>query len=134
MSFLTSAVILCTALLLNGAYAQYVQLSQPVVQLPQYKYGYEFGDGLGMSQYHHESADGAGSVKGSYGYQDNIGVYRNVEYTADADGFKPIIKSNEPGLSNHIAADAPYIVQSPPPAAVLQGLRPVRIIPFAHLK
>ncbi|GBM78331.1 hypothetical protein AVEN_27929-1 [Araneus ventricosus] len=111
-----------------------VQLSQPVVQLPHYKFGYEFGDGLGMSQYRHESADGTGSVKGSYGYQDNDGVYRNVEYTAGADGFKPIIKSNEPGLTNHIAADAPYIVQSPPAAAVLQGLRPVRIVPFAPLK
>ncbi|XP_055953797.1 cuticle protein 10.9-like [Argiope bruennichi] len=88
-----------------------------------YQYGYAFADGLGMSQHRNEVADGTGAVKGAYGYQDPLGVYRNVEYTADKDGYKAVIRSNEPGTSNQAAADAVYIVELPPPAAVAQGLR-----------
>ncbi|GFT14654.1 uncharacterized protein NPIL_376161 [Nephila pilipes] len=99
-------------------------LTPPVVELPRpYNFGFEFGDGLGMSQYRHETADGTGSVKGSYGYLDPLGVFRNVDYVAGTDGFKTIIKSNEPGLSNHVAADATYIVRKAPLAATAQGLR-----------
>ncbi|GIY03318.1 uncharacterized protein CDAR_430661 [Caerostris darwini] len=141
MSSSTAFTVLCLAvmacMLAHGQFApQLVPLSPPLVQMPArpYNFGYEFGDGQGMSQYRHESADGTGSVKGSYGYLDNIGVHRNVEYTAGADGFKAVIKSNEPGLSNHIAADAPYIVQLPPAAAVAQGLRPLRLVSAVPLK
>ncbi|GBL84926.1 hypothetical protein AVEN_42195-1 [Araneus ventricosus] len=88
-----------------------------------YQFGYAFADGLGMSQHRNEVADGTGAVKGAYGYQDPLGVYRNVEYTADKDGYKAVIRSNEPGTSNHAAADAVYVVELPPPAAVAQGLR-----------
>ncbi|GFT14652.1 uncharacterized protein NPIL_376151 [Nephila pilipes] len=99
-------------------------LTPPFVELPRpYNFGFEFGDGLGMSQYRHETADGTGSVKGSYGYLDPLGVFRNVDYVAGMDGFKSIIRSNEPGLSNHVAADATYIVRPAPPAAAAQGLR-----------
>ncbi|GFY69134.1 cuticle protein 16.8 [Trichonephila inaurata madagascariensis] len=69
-----------------------------------YEFGYEFGDGQGMNQHRRESSDGAGKVKGSYSYTDPFGVYRNVEYQADADGYRAVIKSNEPGLSNQNAA------------------------------
>ncbi|GFQ77169.1 cuticle protein 16.8 [Trichonephila clavata] len=125
--------VLSMIVLASLAHAQFLSpltpLSPPVVQLPKpYSFGYEFGDGLGMNQYRHESADGTGSVKGTYGYLDGIGVFRNVEYTADKDGFRSVIRSNEPGLSNHVAADAPYIVQPPPPAAAVQGLRPIRFV------
>ncbi|XP_055936638.1 cuticle protein 16.8-like [Argiope bruennichi] len=106
-----------------------VSLVQPVVQVPRpYTYGYEFGDGLGMSQYRQEVADGTGAVRGSYGYVDPFGITRKVEYNAGADGFKAFIRSNEPGLTNQDAADAVYVVQPPPPAVVAQGLRPVPVI------
>ncbi|XP_042913558.2 cuticle protein 10.9-like [Parasteatoda tepidariorum] len=99
----------------------------PVLAAPEppkpYEYGYEFGNGLGMTQHRHEVADGTGEVKGNYGYLDPIGVYRRVEYTAGADGYKAIIHSNEPGLSSQAAGDALYVVELPPPAAVAQGLR-----------
>ncbi|GFR04266.1 cuticle protein 10.9 [Trichonephila clavata] len=93
------------------------ELSRP------YEFGYEFGDGLGMTQHRREVADGTGAVKGGYGYRDPLGVYRNVEYTAGKDGYKAVIHSNEPGTSNHAVGDAVYVVELPPPAVVAQGLR-----------
>lgn len=88
-----------------------------------YKFGYEFADGLGMFQHRRETSDGAGTVEGSYGYVDHNGVSRKVDYVADKNGFRPVIHSNEPGLSGQSSANALFIVQPPPPAAVAQGLR-----------
>ncbi|XP_015931189.2 cuticle protein 10.9-like [Parasteatoda tepidariorum] len=92
-----------------------------------YEYGYEFGDGLGMTQHRREVADGTGVVKGNYGYLDPIGVYRRVEYTAGADGYKAVIHSNEPGLTSHAVGDAVYVVELPPLAAIAQGLMPAAV-------
>ncbi|GIY59895.1 uncharacterized protein CDAR_95701 [Caerostris darwini] len=103
-------------------------LNEPVQVLRPYSYGFQFGDGRGMSQYRQESADGTGAVKGSYGYVDPFGVTRNVEYSAGVDGYKAFIKSNEPGLSNHISADAIYQVRPPPPVVAGRSLRPVRVV------
>ncbi|GFQ90558.1 cuticle protein 16.8 [Trichonephila clavata] len=118
-------------ILLKLVQSQRVLEPIPVVQPPKpYNYGFQFGDGLGMSQFRQESADGTGEVKGSYGYIDPYGATRNVEYNAGADGYRAVIKSNEPGLANHAPADAVYVVQPPPPAVVAQGLRkPVPIVP-----
>lgn len=38
-------------------------------------------------------------VHGSYGYRDNTGVYREVVYVADKNGFRANIKTNELGVS-----------------------------------
>lgn len=38
-------------------------------------------------------------VHGSYGYRDNNGVYREVVYVADKNGFRANIKTNELGVS-----------------------------------
>ncbi|GFU02662.1 cuticle protein 16.8 [Nephila pilipes] len=93
-----------------------------------YEFGYEFGDGQGMNQHRRESSDGTGTVKGSYSYTDPFGIYRNVEYQADADGYRAVIKSNEPGMSNQNAADATFIVEPPPPGAVLQQSLPSEVV------
>lgn len=37
-------------------------------------------------------------VHGSYGYRDNNGIYHEVHYVADKNGFKATVKSNEPSL------------------------------------
>ncbi|GFR28688.1 cuticle protein 16.8 [Trichonephila clavata] len=99
-----------------------------------YEFGYEFGDGQGMNQHRRESSDGAGKVKGSYSYTDPFGVYRNVEYQADADGYRAVIKSNEPGLSNQNAADTTFIVEPPPPGAILQQSLPSEVVEKAVKK
>lgn len=88
-----------------------------------YEFGYEFADGLGMFQHRRETSDGVGTVEGSYGYVDHNGVSRKVDYVADKDGFRPVIHSNEPGLSGQSSANVLFVVRPPPPAAVAQGLR-----------
>ena len=90
-----------------------------------YQFGYEFADGFGMTQHRQEVADGSGAVKGSYGYVDGLGVRRIVEYKADKDGYTAVVKSNEPGISGQSSAGALYIVETPPPAAIAKGLKPV---------
>ncbi|KAG8189571.1 hypothetical protein JTE90_026615 [Oedothorax gibbosus] len=99
----------------------------PANQAAAYEFGYEFGDGLGMTQHRREVADGLGNVKGGFGYMDPLGVYRNVEYTAGAEGYKPVIRSNEPGLTSHVSGNAVYYVDLPPPAAIAQGLLKFRV-------
>lgn len=87
-----------------------------------YQFGYELEDGYGMSQYRSEASDGTGIVKGSYGYMDPMGVYRKVEYTADNNGYRAVVRSNEPGTANQNVADALFIVEPPPAGVVAQGL------------
>lgn len=38
-------------------------------------------------------------VHGSYGYRDSNGLYREVSYVADKNGFRANVKSNEPGIA-----------------------------------
>ena len=75
-----------------------------------YEFGYEIADGLGTFQHRREVSDGIRSVKGSYGYVNQAGVRRNVDYVADQDGFRPVIHSNEPGLSGQSSANVLYFV------------------------
>ncbi|GFQ79070.1 cuticle protein 16.8 [Trichonephila clavata] len=89
-----------------------------------YDFGFEFGDDQGMVQYRRESSNVNGEIKGSYGYTDSNGLYRNVEYTAGADGYKAVIRSNEPGLSNQNTADATFFVEPPPPEVLLEPISP----------
>ncbi|KAG8186887.1 hypothetical protein JTE90_023776 [Oedothorax gibbosus] len=88
-----------------------------------YQFGFELEDGFGMSQYRSEASDGTGVVKGSYGYMDPKGVYRKVEYTADNNGYRAVIRSNEPGTANQNVADALFIVEPPPPGVMNQDVR-----------
>ncbi|GIY31873.1 hypothetical protein CDAR_12871 [Caerostris darwini] len=123
MTRLAVAVFLFSmaAIAISGPLTILQQAEQAIDEPPRpYEFGYEFGDGQGMNQHRRESSDGAGNVKGSYSYTDPYGIYRNVEYQADAGGYRAVIKSNEPGLSNQNAADATFIVEPPPPGAVLQ--------------
>lgn len=100
-------------------------LSEENVLPKPYQFGYEFADGLGMNQHRQEVADSSGAVKGSYGYVDHLGVNRVVEYTADKHGYNAVVKSNEPGIVGPGSANALFIIQTPPPAAIAQGLKPL---------
>ncbi|GIX79547.1 hypothetical protein CDAR_231501 [Caerostris darwini] len=77
-----------------------------------YAFGYSIKDHHG-EQHRQEAGDGHG-VKGSYGFTDDRGVHRQVNYVADHAGFRAQVKTNEPGTANqnpaavHMISNAPY--------------------------
>ncbi|KAG8200068.1 hypothetical protein JTE90_001925 [Oedothorax gibbosus] len=71
-----------------------------------FDFGYDIaGDHGEFKQNRKESGDGKGNVQGSYGYTDAHGIYRQVDYVADAYGFRANVKTNEPGTDNQDPAD-----------------------------
>jgi len=78
-----------------------------------YKFGYDIKDGYNSGSQRQEEGDGYGNKKGSYGYTDGYGIYRQVDYVADKGGFRATIKTNEPGTANQNPADV-YIASSAP--------------------
>ncbi|GFQ99977.1 sodium-dependent proline transporter [Trichonephila clavata] len=79
-----------------------------------YSFGYDVFDGYGTKQYRQETASNDGVITGNYGYKDFQGIYRQVQYTADENGFRAVLKSNEPGLANVDTADVSVSVEPPP--------------------
>ncbi|KAG8200048.1 hypothetical protein JTE90_001906 [Oedothorax gibbosus] len=68
-----------------------------------YQFGYRIKSQHG-TQFRTENSDGNGSVKGSYGYTDATGTYREVRYIADHNGFRADVNTNEQGtISMHPA-------------------------------
>ncbi|GFU28368.1 cuticle protein 16.8 [Nephila pilipes] len=63
-----------------------------------YKFGYAVKDKHG-EQYREEVGDGLHDVKGSYGFVDDRGIKRQVNYVADKEGFRAEVKTNEPGTA-----------------------------------
>ncbi|XP_015906908.1 cuticle protein 10.9 [Parasteatoda tepidariorum] len=86
-----------------------------------YDFGYDIAGDYGeFKQSRKESSDGKGNVQGSYGYTDAHGIYRQVDYVADAYGFRANVKTNEPGTDNQNPADvqvhaSPAHYQAPAP-------------------
>ncbi|GFY73264.1 cuticle protein 16.8 [Trichonephila inaurata madagascariensis] len=78
-----------------------------------YKFGYSVKDHHG-EQHREEAGNGAGGVVGNYGFTDDRGVARQVNYVADHAGFRAQVKTNEPGTANQnpaavqVISDAPY--------------------------
>lgn len=97
-----------------------------------YNFGYDVRDDFGNHQYRKEEADGRGTVRGTYGYTDANGLFRYVDYIADANGFQAKIRSNEPGIGAGQAASILLTAEEPPrsvldlpsaPRPTLQRLR-----------
>lgn len=59
--------------------------------------GYDIVDELGNVQGRKEIGDSLGNKKGSYSIALIDGRRRIVEYVADGNGFRAIVRSNEPG-------------------------------------
>jgi len=76
-----------------------------------YAYTFESVNEDGSKSTRTEEGDRNGMVKGSYGYTDQDGIYRSVEYYADETGFHAVVKTNEPGVESHNSADAEVIVE-----------------------
>ena len=70
-----------------------------------YHYSYSIGDKEKV-QHHYEESDGSGTVNGAYGYIDEKGIHRLVQYVADEHGFRAKINTNEPGTITSYPSDA----------------------------
>ncbi|KAK8768906.1 cuticle protein 16.8-like [Amblyomma americanum] len=92
------------------AYAQQPDDSGPPEP---YEFKYNVQDEEGNTQMHEQSSDGSGTVRGTYGYTDKDGLFRIVEYVADANGYRAMIKTNEPGTKTGGSADAPVESSAP---------------------
>ncbi|KAM7285467.1 putative cuticle protein [Ixodes scapularis] len=73
-----------------------------------FSFGYDTVDEYGNRQFHKEEADANNARTGSYGYTDANGIYRRVNYVADANGFRATIETNEPGTQSGASADAVF--------------------------
>lgn len=69
-----------------------------------YQFSYS-SPSIGGESSHQESGDGSGRVQGSYSVVNEDGSTRVVEYVADEYGFRPTIRTNEPGTANLNPAD-----------------------------
>lgn len=84
-----------------------------------YSYGYDVEDNYGNKQWRQEKSNHPHEVHGSYGYRDKNGVYREVTYVADKDGFRANIKTNEPGVEgakDPASTNIESYYSAPPPA------------------
>ncbi|CAN8021248.1 unnamed protein product [Ixodes persulcatus] len=97
-------------------------VAEPAYGPHPYSFGYDTVDEFGNKQYRHETSDANNAKKGSYGYTDVNGIYRQVDYIADANGFRATVRTNEPGT-------APSS-----PAGVLYDAKPVVVKPAAVVK
>jgi len=87
------------------AYAAKVYAPEPVYPPHPYSFGYDIDDGYGTKSHQKEDGDEHGGKRGSYGYTDAYGIYRQVDYIADDYGFRATIKTNEPGTASQSPAD-----------------------------
>lgn len=85
-----------------------VGLAEPVYPPQPYTFGYDTVDEYGNKQFRNEQSDSNNVKTGSYGYTDANGLYRRVNYVADAHGFRTTIETNEPGTKAGASADAVY--------------------------
>lgn len=90
-----------------------------------YIFGYRSDDGSGTTQHRHEESDGAGVIKGSYGFVDPNGVYRTVNYTADLNGYRAVVRSNEPGFEAQSSGNVVFIADQPRPTLKRRRRKPV---------
>ncbi|CAN7982849.1 unnamed protein product, partial [Ixodes pacificus] len=73
-----------------------------------FSFGYDTVDEFGTKLFHKENADASNSRTGSYGYTDPNGLFRRVNYVADAGGFRATVETNEPGTAPGQSADAVF--------------------------
>ncbi|GFY55366.1 uncharacterized protein TNIN_85281 [Trichonephila inaurata madagascariensis] len=96
-----------------------------------YSFNYQVTDDHGNVHFRREKGDPSGTVSGSYGYMHINGLYRTVEYVANAEGFKAQVKSNEPGVGvgGPSPADVQLTVEPVPPGVQNAYVPPVPPVP-----
>ncbi|KAL1424085.1 hypothetical protein MTO96_020515 [Rhipicephalus appendiculatus] len=105
-AFAPSVVKVATAIMRGG---QQCTIGLQGGQPPQpYSFGYNNVDEYGNRQFHSEQGDSNNAKTGSYGYRDANGIFRRVNYVADAYGFRATVDTNEPGTAPGASADAVF--------------------------
>ncbi|KAH9370308.1 hypothetical protein HPB48_007355 [Haemaphysalis longicornis] len=98
-----------------------------------YSFQYEHVDAkTGAKVTQSENGDNNNVKTGSYGINDPTGLYRLVQYIADAQGFRVTVDTNEPGTKSHDAANARYTSKAanlPAVAAAYTPYRPLSLRP-----
>ncbi|GIX74613.1 uncharacterized protein CDAR_365901 [Caerostris darwini] len=107
-------VVLSTIALAHGSIIQQIV---PVRAPQPYKFGYSIKDHHG-EQHRQEAGNGVGAVVGNYGFTDDRGIARQVNYVADHAGFRAQVKTNEPGTANQNPAAVQVISNTPYVAGV----------------
>ncbi|RWS29020.1 Cuticle protein 16.8-like protein [Leptotrombidium deliense] len=86
-----------------------------------YNFQYNNVDEYGTQLERTETKDASGTVRGSYSYRDADGLYRIVDYIADANGFRANVRTNEPGTAKDHSgdpADTTWEIQPSPPGVI----------------
>ncbi|CAN7988969.1 unnamed protein product, partial [Ixodes hexagonus] len=82
--------------------------ADPVYPSVPFSFGYDTVDEYGTKLFHNENSDASNSRTGSYGYTDANGLFRRVNYVADAGGFRATVDTNEPGTAAGQSADVVF--------------------------
>ncbi|KAL3210670.1 hypothetical protein MRX96_008620 [Rhipicephalus microplus] len=101
-----------------GRYDTYEPRLQP------YSFSYDNVDEFGNRLFRSEQGDSNNVKTGSYGYRDMNGLYRRVNYVADAWGFRATVNTNQPGTTPGACADAVFnaaTVVAPVPSGMALG-------------
>lgn len=77
-----------------------------------YSFSYS-ADSTGGVASHQETGDGTGRITGVYTINGPDGRERRVEYVADAQGYRAVVKTNEIGTKPEDSGDARYQVSQP---------------------
>ncbi|XP_055932912.1 uncharacterized protein LOC129962934 [Argiope bruennichi] len=117
---LVAALAAVSLALPYGAHVAEEEKHEPIP----YEFGYETNDDKGTTTFRKEKSDGK-KVEGTFGYKDDKGIERVVEYIADEHGYRAQIKTNEPGTESQNPADVildakPIVVEEPKAAAAPQ--------------
>lgn len=105
------------ALLVDGRFPVASRALQDESPKP-YSFSYDINDGSNNLMARQEQQDASGRVVGFYTYVDASGLSRLVHYTADDEGFKVHIRTNEPGTATSAPASA--IIESIAPRTASQ--------------
>ncbi|XP_070394251.1 cuticle protein 16.8-like [Dermacentor albipictus] len=96
--------------------------AEPFYPPQPYNFGYDSVDEFGTQTYRKEQGDASNTKKGSYGYRDASGMFRRVDYVADAYGYRANVQTNEPGTAPGGSADAVFDAKPrAASAALIQG-------------
>uniref|UniRef100_A0A0K8RH49 Putative cuticle protein n=1 Tax=Ixodes ricinus TaxID=34613 RepID=A0A0K8RH49_IXORI len=104
--------------------AKAVVAAPPDVSPQSYSFGYNSADEFGTRIQRQETSDVNNVRTGSYGYADANGIFRHVQYIADAAGFRASVDTNEPGTAGGQTAGVLYNA-APVPSAPAPARAPV---------